>query len=72
MALLNIKQYMYSTSESRTRFGFRIHSYASLDNLIAGPFENRTKKSGFQMVTSLDRFINRKGHKKYFIHDKTV
>ena len=36
------------------------------DHLKAG------HKSGFQMVgPSLDRFIN-KGHKKYFIHAKTV
>jgi hypothetical protein len=48
------------TSESRTRFGFWIHSYAGPDHLIAGPFESRIQKSGFQMVASLDRFINRK------------
>jgi hypothetical protein len=39
------------------------------------PFENRTNKSGPDHLksglTSLDRFIN-KGHKKYFIHAKTV
>jgi hypothetical protein len=35
-----LKQY---TSESRTRFGFRIHSYFSPDHLISGPFESRTQ-----------------------------
>ncbi len=34
------------------------------------PFQYRTNMSGFGMA-SLDRFIN-KGHKKYFIHAKTV
>jgi hypothetical protein len=49
------------TSESRTRFGFWIRSYAGPDHLIARPFESRTQKSGFQNITSLDCFINRKG-----------
>jgi hypothetical protein len=40
--------------------------------MAAKPFEIRTNWSGFGMVTSLDRFINRKGHKKYFIHAEMV
>jgi hypothetical protein len=57
-------------SESRTQFGFRIRSYAGPDHSIARPFVTQTQKSGFRMA-SLDRFVN-KGHKKYFIHAKTV
>jgi hypothetical protein len=62
----NKKQIQY-TSESRTRFGFRIRSYASPDHSIARPFKTRT----LCPRNSLDRFI-KKRHIKYFIHAKTV
>jgi hypothetical protein len=62
---------LQSPSENRTVVGFRIRFYASPGHLISGPFENRTKKSGFRMA-SLDRFIKKRVIKKYFIRDKTV
>jgi hypothetical protein len=41
-----------------------------LNGPVLEPFEIRTNWSGFRMA-SLDRF-NINGHKKYFIHHKTV
>jgi hypothetical protein len=44
-------------------FSFRIQSYASTGHLKTGPFEIGTDLSGFQMVASLDHFINKRAIK---------
>jgi hypothetical protein len=38
--------------------------------MAAKPFKNRTKKSGFQMVASLDRFIKKIIMNKIFLMPK--
>jgi hypothetical protein len=52
--------------KSRTRFGFRIRSYASSDHSIARPSESRKKSPR----TSLDRFIKKRVMNKIFFMPK--
>jgi hypothetical protein len=49
-----------STSENRTVRLYPIQFYASPGHSNIRPFENRTSRSGFRMVTSLDRFIKKR------------
>jgi hypothetical protein len=48
-----------SPSENQTVVVFQIRSYASTGHLKTGPFDDRTKMSGFRMA-SLDRFIKKR------------
>jgi hypothetical protein len=56
---------LQSTSENRTVVGFRIQFYASTWHSISGPFEIRTKMSGFWMA-SLDRYIKKRVIKIFY------
>jgi hypothetical protein len=48
-----------------------IYIYIHIKRSRLRPFETRTQKSGFRMVLALTVLLI-KGHKKYFIHAKTV